>query len=493
MLFTFMHLAKSVFSEVTLANKKQTVDIAVVVIKSLSMLKTLNLSHLNVTDQGSDMIATIIFKAVSLVTFDISHTRLNATKVININKALQNISSLQFLKMSKNFINDKAMDSIAAVIGNNHGMKYLDISGNKLSTNSLTQIVDALSIHNSIRVLDISNNDILFDQTKDLKATFATCSSLQELNLSQNSLMFTGVLTIAQALRNHPNLQVLLLNNNSISFLSACEFLVDVILSTNQSLVNLNVCGRNIRPRFIVNHLIPASIQEKHTGFVLQNLYLSYYLLLSCILSSLDNNKKTAEFTPDDFIKVTEKCPFDNDYITSYFVDHNGGVFFNKEHNFSIVIPPVAVSQGDCIQIQATASRFGPYELPDGCFPISSYFWISATYTFNIPVYLILSHHANLRNVSDCSRLFALEACSRHTCVSEREMLNMNKVYDGVFFDKKNGYCIVSTNHFCSYCLGKDDTTIPDEFYASFYTYSFQGVLKAEICMCHVNKECIEV
>ena len=37
------------------------------------------------------------------------------------------------------------------------------------------------------------------------------------------------------------------------------------------------------------------------------------------------------------------------------------------------------------------------------------------------------------------------------------------------------------------------DIRVPDEMMASFYMYSHKSLLKAKVCMCHVNKECIEV
>ena len=418
---------------------------------------------------------------------------LNAKKIVKISKALHATSSLHFLKINNNCIDDNGVESIVTVIGNSPSMKSLDVSGNKMSAFSLKQIITVMSVHNNISVLNFSNNHIVFDEIKNFNFAFAACPTLKELNLSQNLLEFTGVIMIAETLRQHPGLQILQLNNNSISLLSACELLVDVILSTNQSLIYLNVSGRNIRPRFIADHLTPPCIRETHSNFILQNLYLSYYLLLNCISISLDEVSTEVNFMRNDPILVTEKCPFDNCEISSCNVDHNGGAFYNKRHNFSFIIPPGAILQGDCVQIQATASRFGPYLLPDGYYLISSFFWISANYTFSIPVFLILSHHASLRTVTDCNRLHALEACSKKTFAHKEGKFNMNKLPDGVFFDYEIGYCIIATDHFCSYCLVKDDIAIPDEFYASFYTYSFQGKLKAEICICHVNKECIEV
>ena len=72
-----------------------------------------------------------------------------------------------------------------------------------------------------------------------------------------------------------------------------------------------------------------------------------------------------------NFIAVTEICPVFSNDIISYHVDHRGGAFYNQSHNFAIVIPPGAVAQGDCVEIQGTANYFGPYVIPDGFCPIS--------------------------------------------------------------------------------------------------------------------------
>ena len=71
--------------------------------------------------------------------------------------------------------------------------------------------------------------------------------------------------------------------------------------------------------------------------------------------------------------------------------------------------------------------------------------------------------------------------------------LLMNPLPYGVNFDYKLSYCVISTNHFCSYCLAKEDVNVPDKFHAFYYTFIDEGLLKAEVCTCHVNKECIEV
>ena len=419
---------------------RSRINIPCLLINKLSLLKTLDISGQDITDQGAVLLTTILPHTASLEVLDISYTLLNAVKCIKITDSLKHISALKCLKMCNNSIGDDAAGYISAAVSSNCLMEELDLSNNQLSSFAMIEIL-----------------------------------TLQELNLSQNPLMFTGVVRIAQALCDHPNLKCLNIEKSLISFFSECEFLVDVILSTNKSLLYLNVCGRNIRPRFVEDHMTPPCSHEKCNSFVIQNLYLPD-LLLSSVLTSVYYPKEAA-----------------GEDISSYYVDHNGGTFYNIAHNFAIIIPPGAVLQRDCVQIQATASRFGPYQLPDGYYPISSFFWVSAHYTFKIPVYLILSHYASPRKISDLHKLCALEACTQNVYKTGDGKLIMSKFVGGVFFDGRIGYCVISTDHFCSYCLGKDDIHLPDKFHALYYKYNFEGLLKAEVCMCHANRECIKV
>ena len=75
-------------------------------------------------------------------------------------------------------------------------------------------------------------------------------------------------------------------------------------------------------------------------------------------------------FTGRNYTEINERCPFYSNNIASYHVNHNGGTFYNHKHNFVIVIPCGAVLPGDTIEIQATATRFGPYQLPKGYYPL---------------------------------------------------------------------------------------------------------------------------
>ena len=422
------------------------------------------------------MIAAVLLETISLVNLDLSKTTLNTSNATKINDGLMTISTLKLFKINNNDIDDGAADSITAVINSNPLIEKIDFSHNLLSYTGVLNTANALS--ENINTFDISHNFIKSDDMVDLATALSKCPVLQILNMSHNMLNISNVLTVAQHFRHHPTLQTLDMTNN-ISFPSACEFIVDVILSVNQVLIYLDVCGLNIRPRCMEDNLSPLSWDNSSPMHTIQNLYSLQY-------SSLD--------TQTNVVKVTENCPISSDDIISYYVNHLGGVFCNQNHNFAIVIPPGAVSHGHCVEIQATANCFGPYAIPDGFYPISSYFWVSADYLFNVPVYFVMTHYAKVRSLEDVTSLHVLQSPG-YDCDATNDNEMMSPLTDGVYFDMEMGFCVLTTNHFCSYCQAKSNQEIPDHLLACYYTYdeSSSGSHIAEVCFCPSNSECKKV
>ena len=459
----------------SLNSERRRTSITILLTKQLRLLTTFNISGSDITNKGEDMIAAVLLETLSLTELDLSNTMLNSTRCTKIISTLKNISSLKLFNISNNYADDRASDCIKDVISSNSLIEVLNLSHNKLSYTGILNIATALS--ESIKAVNISNNFIASDTIAGLATALSKCPALQELNVSHNLLGFANVLTIAQVFRYHPALKILDLSGNGISFLSACESIVDVTLSVNHNLSNLNVGGRNIRPRFntVTSYLSPSSSEGNSNTFAFQN------------LNSLKHSNHTR------FFKVAEACPIYVDDVMSYYVDHLGGAFYNQYHNFAIVVPPHAVLQGDCVEIQGTANYFGPYKLPDGFYPISSYFWISANYKFKVPVYLIMNHYAKIRNLEDVRNLHVL--CKSTLDLNANDNLMMSVISNGVYFDDKIGYCVLAANHFCSYCQAKSYQYIPDYLTAYCYTYDepSSGSFIAEVSFCPTNSECRKV
>ena len=473
------YIEEEICPQMSLTSDKCRSSIPELLIQQLRLLTTLNVSGCNITDQGVDMIATVLMETVSLTELDLSNTMLNSLRAIKIIGVLKNMSSLKVFNINNNDIDDGAINSIKTVISSTVQIEKINLSHNKLSYTGILNVASALS--SSIRIVDISSNSIAADNITDLATALSQYPLLQELNISQNLLTLTNVLTVAWALRCHPTLQTLDLSNNNISFSSACEFIVDVILSVNETLVNLNVCGRNIRPRYIEDYLSPPSSKNDSITFRLQDLY---------------SSQRPSLEVQTNFFKVTENCPISNEDIISYYVDCLGGVFYNQYHNFAIVVPPGAVSQGDCVEIQATAKYYGPFIIPYRFYPISSYFWISANYEFKSQVYFIVNHYAKIRSLEDINCLHVLHKCAQDPNAVNGDLM-MSEITDGVYFDIEIGYCVLATNHFCSFCQVKSLKLIPEYLLACYCTYEEsyddQGSLIAEVCFCPSNSECKQV
>ena len=409
--------------------------------KQLAMLRTLSVRGCIITDRGTELIMEVLTKTILLHKFDMSESMVDTVKA-------------------------------AAIIR-----------------------VFALS-KNAIKSFNISRNCITADGIENVASALAQCRTLEELNMSHNSLNFTGIVKIAESLRGHQTLQSLNLSNNLPSFHSEGEFLVDVI-STNKSLIYVNICGRNIRPRFTNDLLFPPPSIDSglSTRFPLQNLYLSR-------LPTFDmfTFKSAIIDVPNKFIKATtEPCPIFDQTIVSYYVDHDGGTFYNPEHDFGIVVPPGAVLQGECVEIKATASHFGPYQFPNGYHPVSSFFWASSNYTFKIPVYLIMSHYAVIKNIDDIKSLCVLQACTRDLSITDDGNLIMKEVLSGVYFDSETRYCILAIQHFCSFSVQeKSEGRLSKKFKVLCYDYKYNSESNdeqyiTEVCFCPNSCDCSKV
>ena len=473
----------------TIANKKtHETNIVAFLSKQLAMLRTMNIHDCNITDKGTELLIAFLTECTSLENVDIS----NSNQATGIMRALKYITSVKSLSISNNAIYQESSNDIADFIRNNPSLSKLNISHNNIST-GVVCIANAVSKINSIKSLDISRNFITDDCIEDTVSALAQCLTLEELNISHNLLTFTGIIKVAEGFRGQHSLKNLNVSNNLTSFHLEGEFLVDVILSTNQSLVYLNVCGRSIRPRFTDHHLHPPpGIELQTVRFPLQSLYLSRFPLFDMLtFKSINANVHV----PDKFIEATEEnCPIFDQNIVSYYVGYDGGTFYNQDHDFAIVIPRGAVLQGECVEIKATASHFGPYQLPEECHLVSSFFWINSNYTFNIPVYLIMSHYAVTKTVNDINSLCVMQA--HDLSITNEGNLIMKEVLNGVYFDHEIRYCVLTTKHFCSFSVQDKKDSLPKKFKALCYSYKCDSDMEqyiTEVCFCPNSCDCSKV
>ena len=112
MSFNYLHSTVKdiiVYPEVPFTSKRHRISITTVLVDQLRLLTTLNVSGYNITDQGADMIATVLLETISLTKLDLSNTMLNSVKATKIISALKNISSLKVFNINNNDIDDEAI------------------------------------------------------------------------------------------------------------------------------------------------------------------------------------------------------------------------------------------------------------------------------------------------------------------------------------------------------------------------------------------------
>ena len=104
-----------------------------------------------------------------------------------------------------------------------------------------------------------------------------------------------------------------------------------------------------------------------------------------------------------------------------------------------------------------------------------------------------MSHYAELRNVGDIDNVCVLQACVRDLTISEGRLV-IKEVSNGVNFDYEISHCILTTDHFCSFCMAKKIKFIPERFSALLYTSETDdSQLIAEVCFCPAISACRKV
>ena len=329
--------------------------------------------------------------------------------------------------------------------------------------------------------------------------------TIMTLELSENQVNLTEMIQIAQLLRENDKLQKLNICNNEKIFIEV-EFIIDVILSVNSKMSELVVNGTSMKARRTSYSKIIANNTEEN--FSLQHLYIAdrfplylshMYIFKENFVTCLDGDKK--------LVKVEEKCPFNHATVFSHYVDHKGGVYYYKDHDVALFIPPGAILQDDCVEIKVSSSFYGPFSIPQNYDRISSYVWVSAKYHFRVPVYLIINHFVDTKSVTNIKTLSAFEACKLHNNRDYDKTPMMQEIATS-YFDTNLRYCVICTNHFCTYCLAElqrlptqeksDSCKSFKSFLATYYTYeeaeSNKGITYiAELCCLYFNNNCLKV
>ena len=187
-----------------------------------------------------------------------------------------------------------------------------------------------------------------------------------------------------------------------------------------------------------------------------------------------------------------EPCPFkDSDIVSSKFTC-DGGLMFIENYGVKVIIPKGAI-ENSCVEVQAAASLFGPFVVPDNCRPVSPYVWIASNYVFKKQLQIEIEHHADISNVKEISKKLCLLKACYSKCNAHPKMYMTTGSYHYIINDTT---FTLFTNHFCSVCLAAENKQIPDRIVAYQYLpadYVSADTFRAEVCFCYDLTICKEV
>ena len=194
-----------------------------------------------------------------------------------------------------------------------------------------------------------------------------------------------------------------------------------------------------------------------------------------------------------------ERCPLMDYQIISKLFDHNGGELLIKEHAVKVTIPAGAIDEDCEVQIEAAASLFGPYSIPEDYYPISAYVWIGACYEFRKTLKVEMEHDIDVSEETNVSELCVMTACEEDKVVGEYNQI-LFKMHEDTCeyrYELNKSTCTFFASRFCSKCLAargkakKAKRIIMYHYLPEDYKSEYEFV--AEVCFCYDLQFCKEV
>ena len=195
-----------------------------------------------------------------------------------------------------------------------------------------------------------------------------------------------------------------------------------------------------------------------------------------------------------------EICPLRNSQIISRIFDYNGGELLIKEHAVKVTVPIGAIDENYKVQIEAAASLFGPFIIPEDYYPISAYVWIGAGYEFKKKLKIEMEHDIVVSEGTDVSELCVLTACEENKCDGENNQIlyRMHEDTCEYHYELNKSTCTIFTSHFCSKCLAAKEAEAKKARRIIMYhylpeDYKSEDEFVAEVCLCYDLRFCKEV
>ena len=144
------------------------------------------MSSNNICETAAHDIGTVLSCNTNLQRLLLNDNKFNAVGMIEIVKALQNVSTLIAFNISNNNVGEEAADNIGTVLCSNTKLQELRLSDNNFMTKGMIKIMYAPQNISTLTAFNISNNNVGEEAVGSIGAVLSHNTELQELYLSKN-------------------------------------------------------------------------------------------------------------------------------------------------------------------------------------------------------------------------------------------------------------------------------------------------------------------
>jgi Ran GTPase-activating protein (RanGAP) involved in mRNA processing and transport len=252
-------------------------------------LTSLNLFHNNIGDRGALVIATALKKNKTLTSLHLSGNGIGREGAIQIAAALKENKTLTNLHLGGNYIRDDGTAQIAAALKENTTLTNLNLGWNEIGDKGAILIAEALKENKMLTNLMLENSGIGGAGARQIALALRENKTLTSLDLFWNKIGGEGAAQIAAALKKNTTLTNLHLRTNEIGDEGAIQ--IAAALKENKTLTSLDLEFNGIRDHGAIH--IAAALKENKTltGLVLRNNHIGD-VVVALIKAALEENRR---------------------------------------------------------------------------------------------------------------------------------------------------------------------------------------------------------
>ena len=266
-----------------------------------SFLNFLDISSSKVTENSLCEIAAVITFNPLLEHLNVANCELSEIQIINMFKALRKTLLLKFLDISHNEVTNEAANEITSVIMNNKSLQYINLNSCNLFEDSLMLIAESLTHLSFLISIDVSYNCITEKAAQNMAVAIAKNKVLEQLHFC---CCFTDntALTVFNAIKQLRSLTHL--NVRWITVTNELANMVEGVLKFNTNIIHLDLgycnlqklgfCSilRALRNATLLQYLnlesncISENLALNIASVIRKNLLLKHINLCNCSLSN---------------------------------------------------------------------------------------------------------------------------------------------------------------------------------------------------------------